>query len=206
MPGAFVFPGGAVDEEDRAYARAAAIPPLAGGAAPEIAVAALRELFEEAGILLARDATGAPLALGDEELTALRTELTRGDRFLAMLARHALKLDIAALTYYSNWITPQSEPIRFDAHFFIARAPADQIAVADAVEVHDGMWLRAADALAAAERGTLSLRFPTRKHLERLARYDALDDLFAHVRTRVVRPVLPDDRGDGTFVFDQDGW
>jgi 8-oxo-dGTP pyrophosphatase MutT (NUDIX family) len=206
MPGAFVFPGGAVDEADRDYAHAAKIAPPAAGAAPELAVAALRELFEEAGILLARDARGAPIALHPSDLTALRVELARGGAFASLLERHAFALDVAALAYYSNWITPVTESIRFDAHFFIARAPEGQTAAADANEVHDGTWLKAAAALAAAERGDLLVRFPTRKHLERLARYDDIEALFEHARARTVAAVAPVERADGSFAFDEDDW
>ena len=119
MPDAYVFPGGAVDAAD-------GDPPAA------FAVAALRELFEEAGILLARTAAGTACALEGAQLEALRAQALEGTPIAALLERHGLQLDTAALTYYSNWITPQSEPIRFDAHFFIARAPQGQTALADA--------------------------------------------------------------------------
>ncbi len=206
MPDAFVFPGGAVDAADRSFAKAAGIETVAGGAAPELAVAALRELFEEAGILLAHDAAGERILLAAGDLTALRVELARGASFAALLEGRGYALDIAALAYYSNWITPDGEPIRFDAHFFIARAPAGQTAAADAVEVHDGVWLEPAAALRAAGRGELNLPFPTRKHLERLARYDDIEGLLEHARARAVAAVTPVDRGDGTFDFDENGW
>lgn len=193
MPDAFVFPGGAVDASD-------------GTLGPALAVAALRELFEEAGILLARDRHGVPVALRSEELSTLRGDLARGATFASVLERHGLVPDTSALTYYSNWITPANEPIRFDAHFFLARAPADQQATADASEVHDGMWLTAPDALGAADRGELNVRFPTRKHLERLARFASIDDVFAHARERAIRPVSPVERADGSYLFDEETW
>jgi recombination protein RecT len=185
MPDAYVFPGGAVDAND--------------GDLPEaFAVAALRELFEEAGILLARGADGQPARLDADALSALRREAS-GASLTTLLERGGLRLDVEALTYYSNWITPESEPIRFDAHFFIARAPEDQIAAADSIEVHDGMWIAAADALASADRGELTVRFPTRKHLERLARFAEIDALLAHARGRTVVAVMPYD--DGTEAY-----
>lgn len=193
MPDAFVFPGGAVDASDRDLG-------------PELAVAALRELFEEAGILLARDPHGLPVALQINDLSDLRHEIAAGRTFAGMLERHGLVPDTSALVYYSNWITPASEPIRFDAHFFLARAPSDQTATADASEVHDGVWLTARDALAAADRAELNVRFPTRKHLERLARYPTIDDVFAHARDRAIQPVSPVERADGSYVFDEDAW
>jgi 8-oxo-dGTP pyrophosphatase MutT (NUDIX family) len=169
-------------------------------------VAAIRELFEEAGILLVTDAVGSHARLEPWRIEALRREAGTETPFGAVLAQANLRPDFEALTYYSNWVTPASEPIRFDAHFYLARAPEGQIAIADAVEVHDGVWLRPADALAAGERGDITLRFPTRKHLERLARYDDLDALFAHARARNVTPVRPVERDDGTFVFDEISW
>jgi len=213
MPDAFVFPGGAVDPTDRDDAlvllaarqegtRATHDEPLS---ALTLRIAAIRETFEEAGILFARDAAGA-VSPNPSALAALRREAMGGAEFGALLAARTLRPDVDALAYYSNWVTPASEPIRFDAHFFVARAPAGQIAAADAIEVHDGMWLPPGAALAASERGELSIRFPTRKHLERLARYDDLGDLLAHARDRSVVPIRPVARDDGSFAFDEDTW
>ncbi len=215
MPDAFVFPGGSVDATDRDDARV-----LLATSAPRtserrvgnetlddltLRIAAIRETFEEAGILLARDAAGAVNASASA-LAALRREAMAGAGFGALLASRTLRPDTGALAYYSNWITPASEPIRFDAHFFLARAPAGQIALADAIEVHDGKWLAPAAALAASDAGELTIRFPTRKHLERLARYADLGALFAHAHDRSVAPVRPVERSDGTFVFDDEAW
>ena len=207
MPDAFVFPGGAVDPTDRDDATAALVSPDRDDlAATTLRVAAIRELFEEAGILLVTDGTGAPAIIDAARLDALRRESSDETPFGTVLSRAGFRPDLEALTYYSNWVTPATEPIRFDAHFYLARAPQGQIAVADAVEVHDGVWLRPVDALAAGERGEITLRFPTRKHLERLARFADLDALFAHARARSVRPIRPVERDDGTFVFDDDAW
>ncbi len=207
MPDAFVFPGGAVDPSDRDDASAVlATPDRDELEATTLRFAAIRELFEEAGILLATDSAGAAAVLDAERLDDLRRESMGEAPFGTVLARANLRADLQALTYYSNWVTPASEPIRFDAHFYLARAPEGQVAVADAVEVHDGVWLQPADALAAGERGEITLRFPTRKHLERLARFTDLDALFAHARARSVMPVRPVERDDGTFVFDEDSW
>jgi len=186
MPDAYVFPGGAVDAADGKPPRA-------------FAIAALRELFEEAGILLARDGAGAPAQLDGPELEALRNCAAQGDRLPSLLQELGLHLDVEALTHYSNWITPESEPIRFDAHFFAARAPEGQIAAADAVEVHDGIWIAAHDALARADREELTIRFPTRKHLERLARYDDVDAFMAHARERTITAVMPFDDGTENY-------
>jgi 8-oxo-dGTP pyrophosphatase MutT (NUDIX family) len=205
MPGAFVFPGGGVDEADRAIAETR-VRGRAGNATSELVVAAVRETFEEAGVLLASDTSGEPARIDATVLDAARTALLDGGSFGDLLEAHDLWIDADRFAYYSNWITPASEPIRFDAHFFIARAPSDQIAAADAREVYDGVWLAPADALAQAEGGAITLRFPTRKHLARLARFDDVDALLAHARTRTVSPVAPTDRGDGRFLLDDDAW
>jgi 8-oxo-dGTP pyrophosphatase MutT (NUDIX family) len=201
MPDIHVFPGGAVDPADRDIAVQQRIAGVAPRPAAELTVAALRELFEEAGILIACDARGEAVALGDDELAALRAERAAGTAFAELLARHDLRLDARELAYYSNWVTPERERIRFDAHFFLARAPERQSARADAVEVHDGEWLTPADALARAARGEFAIIFPTRMHLERLAAFDGVDALFAHAREREVRRVMPVEHEDGLIAF-----
>jgi 8-oxo-dGTP pyrophosphatase MutT (NUDIX family) len=192
MPGAYVFPGGTVDAADTSATARARLFGSVAGVAPEFATAALRELFEEAGVLVVCDASGDAALIAPERLALLRRELGGGIPFATLLEREGLFLDARELVYYSNWITPESEPLRFDTHFFIATAPEGQIAVADAVEVHDGEWLEPNDALARAERDELSIMFPTRKHLERLAAHDSVASLLAHARSRTaVRPILP---------------
>jgi 8-oxo-dGTP pyrophosphatase MutT (NUDIX family) len=205
MPGAFVFPGGALDAADRAIATTR-VRGRAGDAAPELVAAAVRETFEEAGVLLASDAAGRTARIAASVLEAARMTLLDGGSFGDLLASHDLWIDADRFAYYSNWITPATEPIRFDTHFFLARAPADQIAAADAREVHDGVWLAPADALARAESGEIVVRFPTRKHLARLARFDDVETLLSHASTRTVSPVAPTDRGDGNFLLDDDAW
>jgi len=170
MPDAYVFPGGAVDPADGE-------PPQA------YVVAALRELFEEAGILIACDAAGAPADLDAERRVSLRAQCKEGAGLAELLAASQLRLDTSALTYYSNWITPASEPIRFDAHFFVARAPAGQAGLADS----------------SAARNELTIRFPTQKHLERLARFGDVEAFMAHARARTVIPVEPFDDGTESF-------
>lgn len=191
MPDAYVFPGGAVDPGDGEPALLARLhgPPHAAG--PNVAVAALRELLEEAGVLIACGPGGAARTVEPAVLATLRAELARGEPFVSLLRRYDLHLNSDALAYYSNWITPEGEPIRFDTHFFVAHAPPRQIAAADAVEVHDGVWLAPADALARGERNEMTIRFPTRKHLERLAAFEDVDSALAHARQRSIRPIMP---------------
>jgi 8-oxo-dGTP pyrophosphatase MutT (NUDIX family) len=200
MPGAFVFPGGAVDEADRSATALERLHGAVAGIAPEFAVAAFRELFEEAGVLIACDRAGAAANLDSGRLIAWRAELAQGADFAALLAREDLALDARELIYYSNWITPLVQPVRFDTHFFVARAPDGQTALADAIEVHDGAWFAPRDALEAAARNELSIMFPTRKHLERLAEYDSPDAFLEHARARTIAAVTPHIR-DGNIEF-----
>jgi 8-oxo-dGTP pyrophosphatase MutT (NUDIX family) len=205
MPDAYVFPGGTLDAADRSASAHARLYGSVEGIEPEFAIVALRELFEEAGVLIACDAAGNPASVDRERLALLRQELSEGIPLATLLEREQFFLDARELVYYSNWITPESEPLRFDAHFFIATAPEGQIAVADAVEVHDGAWFEPRDALARADRGELRIMFPTRKHLERLAAHDSVASLFAHARSRTaVRPILPFMR-DGEIEFMPEG-
>lgn len=197
MPGAYVFPGGAVDAQDGSAAMRARLRGSVDGIGDEFAVAALRELFEEAGVLIACDGEGRAVSLAPGPLTALREEYSNGTPFATLMERAALFLDARELAYYSNWITPIAEPLRFDTHFFIATAPAGQIASADATEVHDGIWIEPAVALARAEAGEMTVPFPTRKHLERLAPFDDIASLFAHARARRVAAITPVIRHDG---------
>ena len=189
MPDAYVFPGGALepgDVEPAVLARLDGPPPTI---APTFVVAAIRELFEEAGILLARGRDGSLL---DAAGVAAATEAARGTTFAQMLERCGLRLAGDELAYYSNWITPPVEVARrFDAHFFVARAPEDQSAAADAVEVHDGVWIRPAEALAP-DGGLRGVGAQTTvKHLERLAKFDDTAALLTHARERRPFPVMP---------------
>jgi 8-oxo-dGTP pyrophosphatase MutT (NUDIX family) len=188
VPDAYVFPGGAVEPQDREPDIRACL--NAELPAPELAIAAVRELFEEAGILLAVDASGRPAALDDARRRNAREALLRGTPFVDIVREAGLMLDARNLHAYSNWITPLEEPKRFDTHFFAARLPAGQTPKDDAREVSDGRWFRPDDALRAADRGELTIIFPTRKHLERIGAAPDADAFLAHARARAYEPVL----------------
>ena len=165
--GALVFPGGRVEPADGV---------LAGGD-PHGAfrVAAIRETWEECGVLLACPGV-VPPAEGE---------------FAAMLRGRGLVPDIAALAHFAHWITPIAVPKRFDTQFFLAAAPADQDAVHDGGEAVDSVWIRPADALAAGEAGTRKLVFPTRMNLTKLARSHSVAEAFAAARAKPVVTVQP---------------
>jgi 8-oxo-dGTP pyrophosphatase MutT (NUDIX family) len=168
--GALVFPGGRVEPADAVIA--------GGDDHGAFRVAAVRETWEECGVLLARPGA-ARAAEGD---------------FAAMLAARALVPDIEALAHFAHWITPIPVPKRFDTHFFLAAAPADQDALHDGQETVDSVWIRPRDALAAAEDGSRKVVFPTRMNLLKLARHDSVADAFAAARATPVVTVLPEMR------------
>ena len=209
FPDVWVFPGGAVEESDRGalpgeafgadealrrLSERGGVPPEPGDALP-LHRAALRELFEETGVLLARDAGGG--SPGPDELEGLRDGLRRGGALGALLGRLGLAADLAALTYFSHWITPVGQPRRFDTRFFVAALPDGQRASHCGDETCDGRWIAPRDALGG---DAFPLVVPTRMHLERLAELRTLDELLAAATTKPIRTVLsgrpiePDDR------------
>jgi recombination protein RecT len=186
LPDLYVFPGGRVDEADRADA-GELLTGSAGAVDPVYALTAARETFEEVGLLFADRAIHGP------DLVEARRALLAGETtFGALLRALGVAVDASRLRYFSNWITPKGEYARrFDTRFFVARAPQDQVAEADAFEVTDGRWLRPRDALAAHERGEIGLIFPTIKHLERIAPFPTVDALLEFARTKPIVTVAP---------------
>lgn len=186
LPERYVFPGGGVDPDDRTHA-AALVRGSAGDVDPAYVFTAARETFEEAGVLF------ADRAVGHEALAQARRALLAGDRtFAGVLGDLGVSVDASLLRYFSRWITPSTEPRRFDARFFVARVPAGQRAEADAAEVHDGRWMRPPDVLDAHGRGEIGLIFPTIKHLERIAPYGSVDALLAFASAKPIVPITPD--------------
>lgn len=149
--GFYAFPGGKTDPAD------AATPIEACKPGQEAAyVAALRETFEETGILLAKGASG----LGPERRHELRLELLGGGSFAALLEREGLRLDARVLLPAGRWMTPDFSPIRFDTRFFLALHPEGQEASVLPGELSDGGWIRPHDALARWEDGSALLHPP----------------------------------------------
>lgn len=145
-PDAYVFPGGTLEPQD----------------ASDFVRTAIRELFEECGVLIA---------------------------------------DPHQLVPFSHWITPESEPRRYDVHFFVAALPDGQRPAADAAETHDGIWIAPADALARSAAGALHVLYPTRKHLERLRDFDTVEALLAFARTKPIFTILPSGTQEEGFAL-----
>ncbi|HEV2739961.1 MAG TPA: NUDIX domain-containing protein [Candidatus Elarobacter sp.] len=197
LPDQYVFPGGRVDDADR-DAAARRLHGSAGDVDPAYAMAAARETFEEVGLLF------ADRAVHVAQLAGLRQSMHAGEiAFGDVLERLDVSIDASQLQYFSRWITPKAELAtrRFDARFFVGRAPVDQVAEADATEVLDGRWIAPSEALAANARGEINLIFPTIKHLERIAPYDTVDDLLAFARTKPIVTVSPDVQPGPKFLL-----
>jgi 8-oxo-dGTP pyrophosphatase MutT (NUDIX family) len=203
--GAYVFPGGAVDPGDRDHAVLARCPGRSdadasaqlglGAGGLGYWVAAVRETFEEAGVLLARAAaTGQLVVPSEPRLTELRDQLNAGAiTFQDLIESEDLVLDVAGIHAFSHWITPEGAPRRYDTRFFLAAAPEGHAYLHDETETVASHWLRPRDALAASDAGDLDLIFPTRKSLEVLSRFASAADLLAAVTaaTDVPAPERP---------------
>ena len=194
--GAYVFPGGKVEAEDwcpRVLARCRGCSPAAAHAAigdPEGPakslgswVAGIRELFEEAGVLLC-EANGGRPPFGDPAFAARiladRDRIQRGELGLAeLLEREDLYLRTDALRYIGRWITPQSSRYRFDACFFVAVLPEDQVPVACARETAGALWITPPEAGRRGEAGALTLRTPTQTTFRYLAQFPTVTALLS---------------------------
>ena len=206
--GALVFPGGAVQAEDALADVRARCRGLDGWdpALATAAVAAIRESFEECGVLLARRArTGAPIAGAEHAALIERYQAPVAHdaaAWLDMLRAEDLELDCGELVRFAHWITPTSRPKRFDTQFFVAPAPRDQVAVHDRREAVDAIWLRPADAVAGADDGRFRLVFATRMNLLKVGASATVADAVAAARVARIVTVTPrqEERPDGKFL------
>jgi 8-oxo-dGTP pyrophosphatase MutT (NUDIX family) len=174
--------------------------------------AAIRELFEEIGILLARREDGQHLT-DNREIQALRTEIYQGNlAWPDFLQQHELSLACDSLQYFAHWITPSQQPKRWSTRFFLARLPAGQTSRPDGHELTDSRWLTATEALSSGRDGSMKIPFPTFKTLETLAEYDSIEAMLDWAHDRVcegiheTKPVLVTE--DGTlriFIPDRPG-
>lgn len=202
----FVFPGGTVRKDDYldlpgateltaadALSARGGTPPPSPAAAIALFRAAVRELFEEAGILLALDAADQPLQISESaapRFAEFRRRLQAGDLTLAdPLSQEQLHLDLGRLHYFSHWITPAHLPRRFDTRFFVAELPAGQTALHCQIETTEGVWITPREALERADRGQFGIVFPTRTHLTRIAPYQSVADLLQFADTKPIQTV-----------------
>lgn len=205
VPGAYVFPGGRVDDSDNSTAAAERWTSLSrdeadrrlglGADAPVSGLAfytaALREAFEETGLLLTRPFASAhaprsPFESGREALLEDRGSWSR------FLREHDLVMDGDRVEYVAHWVTPVVEPRRYDTRFFAALVPEDAQARIDPREMVDAVWLAAGDALDRHRSGGLPMIFPTIRTLEDLSDFESAANLLAHYRETTVPMIMPE--------------
>ena len=176
--GMYVFPGGAVDAEDSSYE-----------------IAAIRECFEEAGVLLARTSTGETVRFDDpvahERFTTYRHAVHAGERSMtSVLTAENLVAQSDELLWVAHWVTPFGEVRRFDTRFFVVAMPDDQTPLHDDKETVGSLWVTPSDALHRARAGELLMLPPTVANLEFLAAQPSVDAIMAAAGTIGVPPKL----------------
>ena len=196
VSGAMVFPGGKVsgDDRDPGWQDHAAGWDSVAEEERALRIAAIREVFEEVGLLICRGTAPTPEAKTPE----IRKAIDAGQAsFLAHCRAYGLTLDLTALTLFSRWRTPPVAPKRFDTFFYLASVPADQVAAADGRETLDAEWLRPESALDMAARGEREIVFPTRINLKRLGESTTVAKAVAACATRPIEVVEPRIEGEG---------
>jgi len=202
--GALVFPGGKTHAGDHDAAWSAWTVGWDSLDAEQRAlrIAAVREVYEEAGVLLARDQAGRPFG-GDDRAGAARESVSKDERhFLDLVRELDVRLDLDALTVFARWITPNMMPKRFDTWFYVARANSDQLAVCDGWETVDVEWIAPGEAIRLAAAGERTVIFPTRMNLQLLAEADSGLDAVARAAARPLVTVEPQvERREGGSVL-----
>ncbi|WFU38132.1 NUDIX hydrolase [Bradyrhizobium sp. CB82] len=196
--GALVFPGGSVDAGDKEIIARAELYSGGEGLSDSdlgFRIAAIRETFEESGILLARErGSAAPVdakragAIADAHRVALNEHKIS---FLSILSDNGLQLALDALLPYAHWITPEGMPKRFDTWFFLAAAPPDQLGAHDGRESTDSIWVSPREAVEGGESGRFKLPFPTTRNLIRLAKQPSVTSALEHARGMSIVTVMP---------------
>lgn len=199
--GALVFPGGRVDPGDRDPRWKSHSVGLSSEETTAAAqVASIREAFEEAGVLLARDETGE-LVTGGRILAInqWRSRIEKKDQlFFELIQSEKLTLACDELCLFAHWVAPPGLHRRFDTLFFAARFPAEQQVLEDGEEATEALWIAPNEALSARARGERKIIFPTACNLALLGQSSTVEETFVFARRRPIRPVTPE-------VFHRDG-
>jgi 8-oxo-dGTP pyrophosphatase MutT (NUDIX family) len=208
VPGAWVFPGGRVDSDDAKPELLARLTGLTNEQAsrrlglaeqaepPALAyyVAAIREAFEETGLLVGVGSKGEPAsgAGRDQEVRRLRSALLADeDVFPTVLDSLGMRMDCASVEYVAHWITPVIEPRRYDTRFFAAAVPAGVEALPNEREVTRALWLTPAEALRRNLAGELPMVFPTIRTLNALLGFATPREALSAFRERKISAILP---------------
>jgi 8-oxo-dGTP pyrophosphatase MutT (NUDIX family) len=196
--GALVFPGGSVDAGDHDIVGKPGL--CAGGERLDaeglgFRIAAIRETFEESGILLAKPRGSTTLldAKRAGEIEVLnRAALCEGKTtFLKVLTDNAMLLTLDELVPYAHWITPEGMPKRFDTWFFLAAAPPQQAGAHDGKESTDSIWVSPREALVGGDSGRFKLPFPTTRNLIKLGKHRTVSDALDEARQSRIVTVMP---------------
>lgn len=207
VPGAYVFPGGRVDRDDASAELLERLEGLeADGAGRRLGleraeppaasyfVAAVRETFEETGLLVARRSGGGkpPSAAEEPEVERMRRRVLESESaFPEALERLACRMDATAMEYVAHWITPAVEARRYDTRFFAAAVPAGSRAVIDEREMTEALWLTPEEALERRRAGSLPVILPTARTLESLRGFASPEEALAAFRGRRIPTILP---------------
>lgn len=185
--GAMVFPGGKIEDSDRDPALIALCPGGESESDPLLSfrIGGIRELFEEAGILLACHATGIPVSDAERRQWV-------GAPLGDLAGRESLIFDPSALIHFAHWVTPEPVAIRFDTHFFAARVPPEQEQYIEGDESVRMGWYAAKDVLTGEQEGELGLMFPTRLNLQMLAGFACVADILTSRAGQSIVTVMPE--------------
>lgn len=209
VPGAYVFAGGRVDAADAEPGAVARLEGLSSeAAASRLALgtdavpapaayylAALREAFEETGLLVGRHPSGEPaLSAGEsQEVEEIRDRLLADDlTFAEALDALEVRIDATAVEYVAHWITPVQEPRRYDTRFFAARVERERQVLLHPAEMTDALWLTPEEALERHAREELPMVFPTIRTLEEIVEFATADQALAAFRGREIPAILPE--------------
>nr|WP_070959963.1 NUDIX hydrolase [Hyphomonas sp. Mor2] len=196
--GAFVFPGGKANDEDADSGWVDYCDGEYSGVEQAARISAVREAFEESGIILARPMSargpGAALVGADiaEAIGPMRGAVDRREAsFLDLIKAHDLVLALDTLVHFGHWITPTMMPKRFDTHFYLAATPSGQVAEQDGRETTEAVWVGPQEALDLEEAGKATIIFPTRMNLGKLAETDTTEAALSRFSQEAVVTVLP---------------
>ncbi|MDD5171067.1 MAG: NUDIX hydrolase [Syntrophales bacterium] len=208
VPDCYVFPGGAVENNDLTcdledlcvgLNRQTAFDTLRDTSSPEMALAAwiagIRETFEETGILLVTGSSGSVIRHDSgslqQKLHRYRSIMQEGIiSFRSVLESEGLRLATDRIFYFSHWITPIGSQIRYDVRFFITEAPSGQVALHDSRELTEHIWISPREALFLYEGGRFEMVLPTVMTLRDLCRFKTVDDALAHAKGKHISAVL----------------
>jgi 8-oxo-dGTP pyrophosphatase MutT (NUDIX family) len=195
--GALVFPGGSVDAGDHDIARTPHLYDGGEGLDAEalgFRIAAIRETFEESGILLAKPRGSNEMlsaARAAEICANYRAAADKDKIFLKILNENGNLLTLNELVPFAHWITPEGMPKRFDTHFFLAAAPPEQVGMHDGKESTDSIWVSPREALAGGESGRFKLPFPTTRNLIKLGKHRTVKAALDDARSKPIVTVMP---------------